>query len=59
MLKQRATASLISASIQQLWDALGSKLIETAQGRMPSKQWVGRSSRSRDAIFILSIEAGE
>jgi len=33
-MKQRAPALPDSPTFQQLWDALGSKLIETAQGHM-------------------------
>jgi len=33
-MKQRAPALLYSPTFQQLWDALGSKLIETAQGHL-------------------------
>jgi len=34
MKKQRAPASPDSPTFQQLWDALGSKLIESAQGNL-------------------------
>ena len=34
MKKQRAPALLDSANFQQLWDALDSKLIESAQGNL-------------------------
>ena len=33
-----------SPTFQQLWDALGSKLIEATQGQPPSKQVVAGSS---------------
>ncbi len=33
-MKQRAPALPDSPTFQQLWDALGSRLIETAQGHM-------------------------
>lgn len=33
-MKQRAPALLDSPTFQQLWDALGSRLIETAQGHL-------------------------
>jgi site-specific recombinase XerD len=49
MLKKRATALPNSPSFQQLWEALGAKLMETANGSMSSKQWVESSSLSRDA----------
>jgi len=50
--EQRADASPNSPTLLQLWDALGSKLIEAAQGQTPSKQRVERSSRSRDAFIF-------
>ncbi len=34
-MKQRAPVLLDSPAFQQLWDALGSRLIETAQEHMP------------------------
>ena len=37
-------------TLLQLWDALGSKLIEAAQGQVPSKQRVVGSNPSRDAL---------
>ena len=55
MAKQRATALSNSATFQQLWDALGSKLMETAQEQLPSKQWVESSSLSRDAISTAKL----
>jgi hypothetical protein len=42
--KQRATALPNSTTFQQLWDALGSKLIESAQERMLHTQEVTDSS---------------
>ena len=33
-MKQRAPALSDSTTFQQLWDALGSRIIETAQGHM-------------------------
>ena len=50
MLKKRATALSDSVSVLQLWEALGSKLIEATQGKLPSKQTVARSNRARDTI---------
>jgi hypothetical protein len=47
--KQRATALPDSPTLLQLWEALGSKLIEAAQGSAPSKQRVVGSNPSRDA----------
>ena len=43
-MKQRAPALPDSATFQQLWDALGSKLIETAQGHLLYTQEVRGSS---------------
>jgi len=43
-MKQRAPASPDSPTFQQLWDALGSKLIETAQGHVLYTQGVRGSS---------------
>ena len=50
--KQRATALPNSPTLLQLWDALGSKLIEAAQGQVPSKQRVVSSNLARDAICL-------
>ena len=47
--EQRADALPNSPTLLQLWDALGSKLIEAAQGQLPSKQRVVGSNPSRDA----------
>jgi hypothetical protein len=44
MPKTRVPALPNSLSFQQLWEALGSKLIEVAQERLPSKQVVAGSS---------------
>jgi len=43
-MKQRAPVLPNSPTFQQLWDALGSRLIETAQGHMPYTQEVRGSS---------------
>ncbi len=43
-MKQRAPALSNSPTFQQLWDALGSKLIETAQGHLLYTQGVRGSS---------------
>jgi len=43
-MKQRAPALPDSATFQQLWDALGSKLVETAQGHLLYTQGVRGSS---------------
>ncbi len=48
-MSKRATALSNSPTLQQLWDALGSKLIEAAQGQLPSKQRVVGSNPARDA----------
>jgi len=56
-MKERATALPNSATFQQLWDALGSRLIETAQGQMPSKQRVVGSNPSRDATNLTKATA--
>jgi hypothetical protein len=42
--KQRAPALPDSATFQQLWDALGSKLIESTQGNLLYTQGVSGSS---------------
>ena len=47
--KQRADALPDSPTLLQLWDALGSKLIEAAQEQTSSKRRVVGSSPSRDA----------
>ena len=51
-MQQRATASPDSTTLLQLWEALGSKLIEAAQGQLPSKQKVESSNLSRDATKL-------
>ncbi|MFH0768573.1 MAG: hypothetical protein V1932_03260 [Chloroflexota bacterium] len=51
MVKERATALTNSITFQQLCDALGSKLAETAQGQLSSKQKVESSNLSRDALL--------
>ncbi len=43
-MKQRAPALPDSPTFQQLWDALGSRLIETAQGNLLYTQGVRGSS---------------
>ena len=52
MHNKRATALLNSPTQPQLWDALGSKLNEAAQGKLPSKQQVVGSNPSRDALVL-------
>ncbi len=49
MPRKGATALPNSPTLLQLWDALGSKLIEAAQGQLPSKQLVEGSNPSRDS----------
>ena len=44
MKKQRAPALPDSSTLQQLWDALGSKLIQAAQGNLLYTQGVIGSS---------------
>ena len=55
--KQRADALPDSPTLLQLWDALGSKLIEAAREQTSSKQRVVGSSPSRDAIGYVVGEA--
>lgn len=43
-MKQRAPALPDSTTFQQLWDALGSRLIETSQGNLLYTQGVRSSS---------------
>jgi hypothetical protein len=43
-MKRRASALPDSATFQQLWDALGSRLIETAQGNLLYTQGVRGSN---------------
>jgi len=52
MENQRATALSNSPTLLQLWDALGSKLIEATQGQLPSKQVVAGSSPVSRSIDI-------
>jgi hypothetical protein len=57
MAKQRAPALPDSPTFQQLWDALGSKLIEAAQERFLYTQEVTSSSPlppTTDSILKLS-----
>jgi len=53
MAKKRATALSNSPTLLQLWDALGSKLIEATQGQLPSKQRVVGSNPARDALASI------
>ena len=50
MPRKGATALPNSPTLLQLWDALGSKLIEAAQGQLSSKQRVEGSNPSRDSM---------
>jgi len=55
-MKQRAPALPDSPTFQQLWDALGSKLIETAQGHLLYTQGVRGSSPLPPTILPLGQE---
>ena len=55
--EQRADALPNSPTLLQLWDALGSKLFEAAQGQLPSKQRVVGSNPSRDATKLTRVTA--
>ena len=55
MENQRATALSNSPTLLQLWDALGSKLIEATQGQVPSKQRVVGSNPARDASLVTIL----
>jgi len=50
MSKRRAAALPNSPTLSQLPGSPGSKLVQSSQGRLPSKQRVGGSNPSRDAI---------
>ena len=54
-MKQRTPALPDSPTFQQLWDALGSKLIETAQGRLLYTQGVRGSSPLSPTILNSPI----
>ena len=56
-MKQRAPALPDSPTFQQLWDALGSKLIETAQGHMLHTQGVRGSSPLPPTFIVLELNA--
>ncbi len=51
MMKQRAPALPDYTTFQQLWDALGSKLIETVQGNLLYTQGVRGSDFSTDHLI--------
>ena len=56
-MKQRPPALPDSATFQQLWDALGSKLIETARGNLLYTQGVtGSSPVSPTIASILAAD---
>ena len=57
MPRKRAAALPNSPTLLQLWDALGSKLIEAAQGQVPSKQRVVGSNPARDATKLARATA--
>jgi len=54
MTKQRAPALPDSTTFQQLWDALGSKLIESAQGTLLYTQGVRGSSPLPPSLLIVN-----
>jgi hypothetical protein len=59
MAKQRVSASPNSPSFQQLWESLGSKLIEAAQGSLLPKQRVVSSNLiTRSAASVLAPDRG-
>jgi hypothetical protein len=49
-MKNRATALPDSEFLDQIRDAVIARLREADQVSLPSKQWVERSNRSRDAF---------
>jgi len=53
MPKTRVPALPNSPSFQQLWEALGSKLMDAAQEKLPSKQVVAGSSPVSRSSFEL------
>ena len=53
-LKERAPASPDSVTLQQLWDTLGSKIIEATKGEMVYTQKVGCSNPLWSFIFRFS-----
>ena len=55
MTKQRAPALPDSTTFQQLWDALGSKLIEAAQGNLTFNQVVAGSRPARPTLNPIII----
>jgi maltose-binding protein MalE len=54
MPKQRVSASPNSPSFQELWDVLGSKLMDAARGSLSSKQVVAGSSPVSRSSFKKS-----
>ncbi len=56
MPRKGATALPNSPTLLQLWEALGSKLIEATQGQLPSKQRVVGSNPARDA-FLWGVKS--
>jgi len=57
MVKKGATALPDSTTFHELWDAIGSKLIESTQGQLPSKQRVVGSNPARDATHSRGATA--
>ncbi len=60
-MKQRAPALPNSPTFQQLWDALGSRLIETTQGHLLYTQGVRGSSPlpPHHSLYLLDIDSIE
>ena len=56
MAKRRVPALPDSPSFQQLWEALGSKLMDAAQGKLPSKQARVRVPSPAPQIRIMGPE---
>ncbi len=56
-IEKRVDALANSITFQQFWDALGSKLIEAAQGVLPFKQRVVSSSLTGDATKLTKAAA--
>jgi len=57
MSKSRVSASPISPSFQQLWEALGAKLMEAAQGNLLPKHRVVSSNLITRSFVLLTASA--